>query len=475
MAGAIAIGSGVWTLAQTGGFTGDFKHDLSWRWTPTPEERLLAQEPMPPAPAPTPAAPIGAAPAPAVEEKQLAAKAEAKPIASSPTESEPPIAWAGFRGPNRDGVATGAHIDTDWPAAPPVKLWKRPIGPGWSSLAVQGDFLYTQEQRGPDEVVACYRLSTGQPVWAHRDTERFWESNGGAGPRSTPTLGNGRVYTFGATGIVNVLDARTGSVVWSRNAAADTQTKVPGWGFSSSPLLFKDLVIVAASGRLAAYDRDSGKPRWLGPQAGGSYSSPQIYVNNGVPQVLLLAGSGIISVGPADGKVLWEHTWKGVPIVQPALLEDGTLLITTSQDAVGAGVRRIAVARDADKWRVEERWTSVGLKPYFNDFVVHKGHAYGFDGSILSCIDLNDGKRKWKGGRYGYGQMVLLPEQDLLLVLAEEGELALVKATAEQYTEVARVPGIEGKTWNHPVVVGDLLLARNGEEMAAFRLTRSGR
>ena len=133
-------------------------------------------------------------------------------------------------------------------------------------------------------------------------------------------------------------------------------------------------------------------------------------------------------------------------------------------------MRRIAVAHGPAGWSTEERWTSAGLKPSFNDFVVHDGYVFGFDGAILACIDAKDGKRKWKGGRYGAGQLVLLRDQGVLLVLAEEGDLALVKAASDQFTELARVPAMEGKTWNHPVLVGDRLLVRNGSEMVAFRL-----
>ena len=141
----------------------------------------------------------------------------------------------------------------------------------------------------------------------------------------------------------------------------------------------------------------------------------------------------------------------------------------------GMATRRLHVSKGSGGWTAEERWTSSGLKPYFNDFVVHQGHAFGFDGNILSCIDLADGKRKWKGGRYGNGQLVLLPDQDVLLVLSEDGELALVKAAPDQFRELARFPALDGKTWNHPVLVGDILLVRNGQEMVAFRLSLAGR
>jgi outer membrane protein assembly factor BamB len=487
MAAAILLSCGVWTLVRTGGFTGDFDHDFAWRWSPTAEERLLAtdrNEPPPPPAASLPkieqpaASPSGPATPPSAAPPAAEAVDNPATVAAIPS-SKMGADWPGFRGPHRDGTVTGVQINTDWSASPPVQMWRRPVGPGWSSFAVRGDRFYTQEQRGEDEVVSCYKVSTGEPVWRHKDAARFWESNAGAGPRGTPTLANGRVYTFGGTAIVNALDAGTGAVFWSRNAASDTGAKLPGWGFSSSPLVVDDLVVVAAGGHLVAYDAATGQPRWYGPKSGHGYSSPHLATIDGVRQVLLLNGVGAISVAPEDGKVLWEHKWPGDGIVQPGLTAEGDVLIGTATgmgEGAGIGMRRVSVGRGDKGWTVQERWTTTGLKPYFNDFVVHEGHAYGFDGSILACVDLKDGERKWKGGRYGAGQIVLLPEQDLLLVLSEQGELALVKATPEQFTEVAaRVPAIEGKTWNHPVLAGDVLLARNAEEMAAFRLALASR
>jgi len=244
------------------------------------------------------------------------------------------------------------------------------------------------------------------------------------------------------------------------------------WGFAGSPIVVDDAVIVATSGVLASYERATGQPRWIGAAGAAGYSSPQLVTLDGVPQVLLATSIGLTSVDPAGGTRLWSHEWKGEPMVQPALTTDGDVLVAANSTD---GLRRLVVRRGANGWTATERWTSKGLKPYFNDFVIHDGHAYGFDGAILSCVNLADGERKWKGGRYGNGQMVLLAAQDVLLVLSEEGEIALVRATPDGYRELAKVPGIDGKTWNHPVVVGDRLLVRNGEQMAAFRLPLSAR
>src|SRR6202158_2547526 len=268
MIGAILLACGAMTLVRTGGISGEGGSDLHWRWTETPEERLLAHagdEPAALPPAPIAATPEKGLPAQASEaptahtstpaaaeasEKQVPVSAgEEAPVRSAhPAAAKTDADWPGFRGAGRDSSVRGVRIDTDWSRHPPVALWRRPIGPGWSSFAVHGDLVYTQEQRGADEVVSCYNLKTGEPVWRHRDAARFWESNGGAGPRGTPTLSNGRVYTFGATGIVNALDASNGAVLWSRNAASEAAMKTPAWGFASSPLVVDDVVVVAVSG-----------------------------------------------------------------------------------------------------------------------------------------------------------------------------------------------------------------------------------
>ena len=524
----ILLTCGVFALLRTSGFNGDGEFEFHWRWTPTPEQRLLAQagqKPLDAARGGPPdvarpstelgttlseskgrAAPASSVPAAPLEAREASPVAkvsdttatravdpsEPKPNAALPTVSDGRVArvewpamsdgrttrveWPGFRGAARDGIVHDVRINTDWVNSPPVQMWRRPIGPGWSSFAVHGDLFYTQEQRGDDEIVACYRVSTGEPVWRHGYPARFWEPGSGAGPRGTPTLSNGSVYTFGATGILNALAAATGTVVWTRNAAADAEVENPGWGFASSPLVVNDLVIVASSGRLAAYDVATGQPRWFGPVGGLGYSSPHLVTIGGVDQIVLLRGSRTTSVAPADGSLLWEHRWQpGAGMLQPALTAEGDILIAAADMMGGAGIRRLGVARGPAGWTVEERWTSRGLKPYFNDLVVHKGHAFGFDGSILASIDLHDGARKWKGGRYGNGQLVLLPEQNLLLVLSEEGELAVVGAMPDRFTELARFQVLEGKTWNHPVLVGDILLVRNSEEMAAFRLALATR
>ncbi|NQU86252.1 MAG: PQQ-binding-like beta-propeller repeat protein [Mariniphaga sp.] len=434
----ILIACGVWTVLRIDGITGDEGANFSWRWAETSEERLLAQEKNKTA---TPITTINA--------------------------SEKETNWLGFRGSNRDGIVNGVQIETDWSNSPPLELWRHPIGPGCSSFAVRGDLIYTQEQRGNDEIVSCYNLTTGEPVWQHRDAARFYDSHAGAGPRSTPTISGENICTLGATGILNLLNAGDGTLIWSQNIAIDNETKHSGWGITSSPLIVDSVVIIAAVGKLVSYDLATGDPRWFGNDGGDSYSSPHLKIIDGKRQILLMSGNGIISIEPISGKQIWEYKYPCESrILQPAFISDNDIMVNAGGKK---GIRRISVTHESDQWKIEELWTSTRMRPDFNDFVVHKGHVFGFDGPSLACIDIDKGERKWKGGRYG-GQLILLADQDLLLVLSEKGELVLVEANPNKYSELAHLRAIEGRTWNHPVLVGDILLVRNTSEMVAYKL-----
>ena len=435
----ILAGSGYWLLLRSSGMDGESRHFFAWRWSKTPEQRLME----------------------ATSNKLASIPLD---LASMAAEAE----WPGFRGPARDGIIHNVKINTDWTKSPPVEIWRKPIGPACSSFSIHGDFFFTQEQRGQYEMVTCYNIKTGEPVWAHSDSTRFWDSHAGAGPRSTPTICNGRIYTLGATGILNVLNESDGSVVWSRNAAGDTEVKIPGWGYASSPLVVDSTVLVGIAGEIVAYDIATGQKRWASNDGGESYSSPHLLTNGGVKQVVFLNKEGATVYSPADGKKQWTLQLPGGQIVQPAIIDERDLLINAGDLK---GLKRFALKDASGSLTPQETWSTDKIKPYFNDIVIHKGNAYGFDGLALASVNIENGKPNWRGGRYG-GQMLLLADQDLLLVLTEKGDIALVNATPEKFSEVAHYPAIKGKTWNHPVLVGDILLVRNTDEMAAFRLAK---
>ncbi|MEI6277439.1 MAG: PQQ-binding-like beta-propeller repeat protein, partial [Prolixibacteraceae bacterium] len=433
----ILLASGMWIMLRTNGMTGEGQHELAFRWAKTNEERLLSQS----------------------------GNEKSETVSEKADESNSP-GWFGFRGANRDGVVHGVRIRTDWSSNPPLEIWRRAVGPGCSSIAVAGNLIYTQEQRGEFETVSCNDLKNGKPVWKHQDKARFWDAHAGAGPRSTPTLAGNRIFTLGATGILNVLDAASGDVLWSRDAANDTGIKPPNWGFAGSPLVLNDIVVVALAGKLAAYDLTSGEPKWFGTDGGSGYSSPQLLNISGLPQVIFMSKAGALSVNPLTGKKLWEYSWPIEDrILQPAVLENGDLLLTEEYK----NIRRVSVSLEGKEWKTKDIWTSQDLKSVFNDHVIHKGYLYGFDGPYMACVDLRDGKRKWRGGRY-QGYTLLLADQDMMLVLTEKGEVALVSASPDEFTELSKFQAINGKTWNHPALSGNILLVRNSQEMAAFRL-----
>jgi outer membrane protein assembly factor BamB len=445
--GLLALFVAAWgwlPLVRVDGVTGALDATLSWRWSETPEDRYRAN---------------------------LPAKADG-PV-EAPTFG--PGDWPGFRGPARDSRLTGVRIATDWARKPPRELWRHLVGPGWSSFAVVGDRLYTQLQNGKDEVVVCYRAADGKQIWEHTDEARFSETAAGPGPRATPTFHDGKLYTMGATGKLNCLDAADGKVIWTRDVVADSGASVPTWGFASSPLVAQGVVSVFAGGpdgkSVLGYRAATGELAWYGGEGQLSYCSTQLARLGGVEQVLIATEAGLTAFHPAKGDVLWKHDWKmegGARVCQPAALSDTDVLLGTPMTL---GARRLRVSRTADgTWAAQEVWTSLAIKPYYNDLVTYDGHLYGFDGIFLTCVSLEDGAKKWRVRGYGNGQVLLLADQGLLLVLSEKGEVALVKASPEGHQELAKFQAIKGKTWNHPVIAHGKLFVRNGEEMACYEL-----
>jgi outer membrane protein assembly factor BamB len=446
---------GYFALIRMDGVDGSQKTDFNWRWTPRAEELFLAHRAQTKE-TPSPASPSDLAPEPVTLQEGD---------------------WPAFRGPLRDGVQSGVAIATDWNAAPPKLLWKQRVGPAWSSVAIVGNRLFTQEQRGEKEAVVCLDAETGHELWAHEDAARFAEPVAGPGPRATPTFVDGNLYTFGAKGVLNCLDAASGSVQWSRDVTADSGAPVPMWGFSSSPLVADAVVVVCAGGEggkgLLAYRADSGEPAWTAPTGKQSYSSPQLASIGGETQLLFFSETGLTAFDPVTGKVLWEHAapasnWRAV---QPHAIGDAGILIGSEDlGLVLLDVTRSDNALAGNAWVAGQRWATKAMKPAYNDFVVYDGYVYGFDGGVFGCVELRSGKRQWKAGRYGHGQVLLLADQQLLLVLSETGEVVLVATDPQKLEELSRFQAIQGKTWNHPVVAHGRLYVRNDEELACFNV-----
>jgi outer membrane protein assembly factor BamB len=410
-------------------------------------------------------------------EKARAEKAmpgAAKPAANEAKAKSPPY-WTDFRGPNRDGHYTEQPINVDWAKSPPKLLWKQPVGGGYASFVVADGLAFTIEQRREQEAVTAYEVETGREVWAHSYAARFQEWMGGEGPRATPTWHEGRLYSLGGTGQFRCLEAATGKLLWQRDVFAENSCSNLFFALSASPLVVDDKVIVLAgeplgrTGRmLAAYHKTGGSPVWLTLEDKAAYSSPLLVTLAGERQMLVHSAGHLLGVAPADGKALWRFPWRvefDNTIAQPIVTGTNRLVLSAGY---GTGAVGLELSRTDSGFAVKELWRNKFLKNKFTSSVLHNGHLYGLDEDILVCLDAATGERRWKDGRYGYGQLLLASGH--LVILCGDGDLALVQALPDRHVEIARIPGIKGKTWNHPAIAGGKLFIRNAIEMACFDL-----
>jgi outer membrane protein assembly factor BamB len=385
-----------------------------------------------------------------------------------------PAYWTGFRGPQHDGVYAEQPILTNWPAVGLRRLWHQPCGDGYASFAIAEGKAFTIEQRREQEVVIAYDVESGREVWSHGWKASFSESMGGDGPRATPAYKDGRVFALGALGELRCLQASDGTLVWGHDILAETGASRPTYGVSASPLVVDEkLIVLSAAGRgksVLCYDAADGKLLWSALDDETGYCSPIPFTCGGERQLIICGGTRTVGLDLEQGHLRWECAWRvlnnQLPIAQPVIFATNRFMLSAGYFT---GCMGIEVERTAAGHSARTLWKNKNLKNKFTSSVYWEGHLYGLDEDILTCLDAATGERKWKSGRYGYGQLVLASGH--LVILSGDGELALVRATPEKHEELARFEAIKGKTWNHPAIAAGRLLVRNGAEMACFDIS----
>lgn len=451
--GLVVVAAGMLRIERV---SGDLVPEFVWRWAPS-RDRLLAARPA------------------------------AAPAAGAPAWDSTPDDFTRFLGPSGDLGLARPTLDADWAARPPRELWRGPIGAGWSGFVTCGDHAVTLEQRGDDEVVACYALATGAPEWAVSVAARHETVLGGVGPRSTATIRDGVVFTTGATGWLHVIDGASGRVLWKKDVVADlgidaaAGAAAVAWGRAGSPLVTADLVIVPGGGpiggerkfvSLVAYDRATGERRWTAGDEQISYATPHLATLGGREVIVSVNEARVVGYDPATRDVVWQFAWPGhsnsdASCSQAVVLDERRVFISKGY-GIGAAVFELAEMATAP-WTLREVWHETGsLKTKFTNVAIHEGHAYGLSDGILECVRLTDGKRMWKAGRYGQGQVLRVGA--LLLVQAESGEVVLVDAAPAKHTVRGQLAALRGQTWNNICLAGRRLLVRNAEEAACYEL-----
>jgi outer membrane protein assembly factor BamB len=476
-------------LLRIDDFDGDMLPIVVWRWTPTAEELFLEDRAR--------RAKLVADEADGLESHPTADGLETHPTNETssalqaepgPTQFGPPVElqesptdYAGYLGNDRHAWLPDVQLELDWQAHPPRELWRRRVGLGWSAFAVVGDYAVTQEQRGELECVVCYEVQTGRERWVHTDAARFEEALGGDGPRATPAIHAGRVVALGATGILNCLDGATGQRLWSHDILQEHGVNNISWGMAGSPLVVNGLVVVCPGGgdghSLVAYRLEDGRLAWHAGSDPAAYASPQLTQLAGVPQILILNAAALCAHEPATGRLLWRYAWESgqaIKCSQPLVPADfgnperaGQVLISSGY-AVGSLL--LSVEQHDNHFTVRPTWPEASrqLRSKFANLVARGDYVYGLDEGILTCIDLATGARRWKGGRYGHGQMILAG--DTLLLQAENGDVVLLEAAPDAHRKLADLPALTSKTWNPPALSGRHLLVRNDREAACFEL-----
>ncbi len=400
-----------------------------------------------------------------------------------------PDDFSQFLGPGRSGAVENLALAANWQQQPPQRLWSHGVGEGWSGFAAVNGYAVTMEQRGDQEWVTCYQVKTGELCWKHVVQARHQTFLGGVGPRSTPTIDEGNVYALGATGILRCLQGTSGTLLWQQDLLQLAGTDLPSdlkavaWGRSASPLLVDDKVVIPLGGSpdgtkasLIALDKETGKPLWRSGDRQVSYSSPTVMTLAGRRQVVTVNEDNVSGHDLQTGQLLWQHDWDGqsnaaATVSQPVAIAADRLLLSKGYQQ-GAMVVRIEPTQEkvsSHPYVATSTWANPGvLKTKFTNVTQLDGFAYGLSDGILECVDLRDGSRRWKRGRYGHGQLLRVGRQ--LLVLSEKGTLYLVALSPQGLQLQGEYEVMQQKCWATFCLYGNQLLVRSVDQIACYQL-----
>ncbi len=397
--------------------------------------------------------------------------------------------WPQWRGSNRDGVSDEVGLLKEWPSEGPKMLWKVSLGEGFSGISVSQGRVYTMFSKGNDEFVVCLDATDGTEIWRFRSDKNYHEGQGGNGPRATPTIDGDLLYTISAHGKLYALNAANGQEIWSHDLQRKFGSKMPRWGFSTSPLVEGELLLIEVGGKgeksIVAFNKNSGDVIWSSHKDKLGYSSPIAITVKGVRQIICFTGTQLVSVSPIDGTIYWKYPWKtgyDVNAATPVFIPPDKVFISSGYDKGAAVLQiRVFVSPDDDRAatdqikenqgtiRIKEIWKNRKMKNQFATSVLHENYLYGFDNSILKCIEANTGEEQWKSRGFGKGTVILADGH--LIILSDRGKLGLAEATPTGYIEKASTQVMSGLCWTVPTLADGKLYVRNETEMVCVDIT----
>jgi outer membrane protein assembly factor BamB len=405
--------------------------------------------------------------------------------AASLTSAKEPVAageWPQWRGPRRDGISDERGLRTDWKKYPPDIVWKRPLGGGYSSIAVSGGRLYTMDKQGKDERVLCLDPATGNEIWVHHYPANYRGLSYPTGPRATPTVSKGRVYTVGAMGVMLCLDATPpdgkARIFWQHDLLTEFGGHLASWGVACSPLVVTDAVWVQPGGEkgsIVAFDRQTGTVLQQALSEVSGYSSPVAVTIGGIPQVICFTGVGLVGLTPSGANKLWYYPWTtsnygniATPIVA------GDYVFISSDYGTGCALLHIKPGK-AQAFEVEPVYVKRNklMRNHHSTCILHDDYLYGFDDGTLKCVDLRRGEEKWSAR--GVGKGCVLYADDHLIVLSEDGTLSLVEAAPAGFREKGKMPKIlQGSDcWSLPALAGGRLYLRDHTQLICLDVRRT--